>query len=932
MNDSVSAQVVTAMEEARPSPAKHTNGAKKGNIRYVLGSWALIQGVPAEVVERLVSYIGYQFKLGGKRGWRWTHQSRTFAAIEENGDVLIPSGLVSRVVGYLSKNGWGVEVDDQREDRRPLRTEAEVLMHAPTEVAHFLKNIDDHRMGQIPVRSEADIVQYIIGAVGYFSDARILLVTGTRSAAYRLLQRFFQNDFPKAEVRDASTATEYQRVVIAPASSGLAGDIARYDFVFYVDCGVLAGERALKVALRDNSVRVFGFAIPKTSLSSRAALAVEGICGPLLYEADKYPNASTVPPIFHKCPLPGAYEQRKRRRADRDGRISADAHEGTPDDFLRRHGREARQAAQDSKKRRRDFASSRLLKRVADSRNMYIAIRSLRNNSQKTSPGPDGLRLEELTYAECWNLARTLASTIREGTYRPGHVTRIHIPKNSGQGTRTLEIASEADRVVERAILQILQPLVDPNFDSYSFGFRPGLGREHALVALESLTEPGGIWITEDLKDAFEHVPHARLLDVLRSHGLDSALIGLIERIIRRNGRRRGIPQGSPLSPLLLNLYCDHFIDKPWRRRNPGTPLLRYADDLMIISPNATQAVADRELMQQLTRAAGLPLKKELQVIETEPRSIHQEQWTEWLGFRIRPVSRKRIETRLGLKALDTLQAHLEEQIPVPPGYSSIIQIVRGWVDQQGPCFPCEEDILSGYSKIVSVIGKVVPDEVTPTLLEKLQGWWEKAFCRFEELRRVLLLEEKQRQAGGGSAGRHFDSAKIGRSGGVPDSGTPPLSTPNVLLYVSGGCLRNPGPGGWAYILENSAEYGRFSRAESRSRLTGARAELMAVIRGLERLDFASRVTVVTASEYVVRGIEEWLPRWRRNDWRFRNGKKPKNRALWYRLDALLKFHEVELVWVDLRNNASPGPEGSTPLPTVPTTTVPQMAMPADMG
>ncbi len=62
-----------------------------------------------------------------------------------------------------------------------------------------------------------------------------------------------------------------------------------------------------------------------------------------------------------------------------------------------------------------------------------------------------------------------------------------------------------------------------------------------------------------------------------------------------------------------------------------------------------------------------------------------------------------------------------------------------------GPCFPYEEDILSGYSRIVSVIGKVVPDEVTPTL-EQVQGWWEKALCRFEELRRVLLLEEKQRQ------------------------------------------------------------------------------------------------------------------------------------------------------------------------------------------
>jgi len=89
----------------------------------------------------------------------------------------------------------------------------------------------------------------------------------------------------------------------------------------------------------------------------------------------------------------------------------------------------------------------------------------------------------------------------------------------------------------------------------------------------------------------------------------------------------------------------------------------------------------------------------------------------------------------------------------------------------------------------------------------------------------------------------------------------------------------------------------------------------MAVIRGLERLHFASQVTVVTASRYVARGIEEWLPRWRGNGWRSPKGKRPKNEALWRRLDALLDLHDVGVVWVDSRNTASPGPEGATPLP-----------------
>lgn len=124
---------------------------------------------------------------------------------------------------------------------------------------------------------------------------------------------------------------------------------------------------------------------------------------------------------------------------------------------------------------------------------------------------------------------------------------------------------------------------------------------------------------------------------------------------------------------------------------------------------------------------------------------------------------------------------------------------------------------------------------------------------------------------------------------------------PSVRLFTDGACRGNPGPGGWAYILEHAASGTVKEGAGGEPQTTNNRMELRAVIEGLKALKRRSQVEVVTDSAYVAKGCREWLPVWKRNNWRRREGKqwKPvKNEDLWRELDELLARHDVRLTIV----------------------------------
>ena len=128
-----------------------------------------------------------------------------------------------------------------------------------------------------------------------------------------------------------------------------------------------------------------------------------------------------------------------------------------------------------------------------------------------------------------------------------------------------------------------------------------------------------------------------------------------------------------------------------------------------------------------------------------------------------------------------------------------------------------------------------------------------------------------------------------------------PSDAPEVQLFTDGGCHGNPGPGGWAFILRHPASGKEMERSGAERDTTNNRMELTAVIRGLEALKRPTHVELLSDSVYVGKGLSEWLPKWKANGWRRREGKRwkeIKNEDLWRRLDGLLAKHPVRFTHV----------------------------------
>ena len=329
----------------------------------------------------------------------------------------------------------------------------------------------------------------------------------------------------------------------------------------------------------------------------------------------------------------------------------------------------------------------------------------------------------------------TIAAAVTSKPSRPalairsGPGRRVNIPKGPGRGDRTIVFQNLMDRVVQRAAMLILGPVFEPGFDDRSFGFRPGRGVLNALATAERLTASEGrtVWVADDIRDAFGRVPVSRLLQIVRKALPDEELLSFLKLTLTAPGEK-GLRQGGSLSSLMLNVLLDHMLDRPWRRLQPDLPLIRYADDLLVLARTTAEGEAAHEWLSARLVAAGMPLKS---VLGTTVNDLVEGASVPWLGFEV-TISRTQLDYAIPETSWEKLTDALDFAHTVDDAPLRAVAIIEGWLTQKGPCYR-GADRRSVLKRVASAAAERAFDEIPagPQLLRV----WKTADRRWQPLR-----------------------------------------------------------------------------------------------------------------------------------------------------------------------------------------------------
>jgi RNA-directed DNA polymerase len=372
-----------------------------------------------------------------------------------------------------------------------------------------------------------------------------------------------------------------------------------------------------------------------------------------------------------------------------------------------------------------------LMEAVVGRENMRSALRRVEGN--RGSAGVDGMTAEELRpyLFKSWSGIR---EELLGDRYQPQPVRRVEIPKPGGKGMRQLGIPVVVDRLIQQALLQILQPLFEPNFSRFSYGFRPDRSAQQAVQQARAYVAEGRRWVVDiDLEKFFDRVNHDVLMSRVCRVVKDRRVLRLIRRYLQAGilvdglveSRTEGTPQGGPLSPLLSNILLDD-LDRELERR--GHRFCRYADDCNIYVQ--TKRAGER-VMDSIERFLGKRLKLKL---NHEKSAVARPWERKFLGYsitwhwesklRISPESIRRLKQKL-LSIFKSGRGQAINRLI----REKLTPLLRGWIN---------------YFRLTEIKG----------VLEELDGWlrrhlrcilwrqWKRSCTRARNLMRAGLTEE----------------------------------------------------------------------------------------------------------------------------------------------------------------------------------------------
>lgn len=322
----------------------------------------------------------------------------------------------------------------------------------------------------------------------------------------------------------------------------------------------------------------------------------------------------------------------------------------------------------------------RLIDKVFSLRSLNCAYRQVAKN--KGAAGVDHVTTHEFAKRLDENLAK-ISEQLQQETFRPQLILRTYIPKPGTKEERPLGIPTVRDRVVQTALVNVLEPIFERDFAEQSYGFRPGRSCKDALRRVDGLLKAGYHYVVDaDLKSYFDTIPHGRLMDLVRTKIADGRVLSLIEMFLKAGimddlstwTPEEGAPQGAVLSPLLSNIYLDPLDHQ---MAASGFAMVRYADDFVILCRTAEEAEQALAMVREWTEANGLTLHP----TKTKIVDVRKDGF-EFLGYRFEDGKRKPRP-----KSLKKLKDTIRRKTPRKSGKSlsciiaEVNLTLRGWFE-----------------------------------------------------------------------------------------------------------------------------------------------------------------------------------------------------------------------------------------------------------